>query len=228
MVAAAMLSLQLDYSNLEKEPLLISLVQAGIDIYGAAKYGGANWYADGGHNTGNKMPLLLAATMLNDPDMLTFGDKQQHYIFQEDQQTFHVDQATVDTTNSLSWNPDSRDLTDEQTEAYTLADIGLAEWGIRHKDEPDRDNKHWDARYRHVASPTFVGHALTAHVMGLEDEWNWPAFFDYADRYYARQSSWASGSVNAIQLFVRDMWEVYRNDKPVAAPAPPGNFRQVF
>lgn len=205
MAAEALLSLQLNYTNDEKRKLTISMVQIGIDVFGAIKYGKANFYADGGHNNGHKMPLLLAAVLLNDDEMLTYA---RGHTFQEDQQTFYVDQNTVNITNSSSWAPDTR----SEVQPYKAADIGLPEWGIRHSTTPTADNKHIDAMYRHVSSPAMMGQALTAHIMGIEGQWNWPAFFDYADRYYSLQSGGASSGANSIQLFVRDMWEA--NNKP--------------
>lgn len=231
MVSDAVLSLQLDYSIQDKEKLLISLVQAGIDIYGAAKYGGADFHADGGHNIGNKLPLLLAGAVLNDTALLDYANKEKAFIFQEDQQTFYVDKNAVILTQGRSWNPDSRDVSSSVVSTYSTSDIGLAEWGIRHKNEPERDNKHWDAQYRHVASPAMIGHALAAQLMGLEDEWNWKPFFDYADRYYGKQKAYSSDAVNAIQSFVKAMWESYRFNRPDngtegttdSPPLPPAN-----
>ena len=230
MGAEALLSLQLNYTNKQKEKLAISLIQIGIDVYGAAKYAGANFYADGGHNIGHKLPVLLAGTLLNDSDLLLIGAGHK---FQEDQQTFYVDATTVSITNGSSWAPDSRDVSDGAVTPYTSGDIGMPEWGIRHSSTPTADNKHWDAKYRHVAGPAMVGHALAAQLMGLKEEWNWPAFFDYADRMYGLQKSQASGGVNSIQLFVRDMWESYRKTAPpsgtatLSPPLPPSSPRAV-
>src|SRR3990167_1763730 len=120
MGAEALLSLQLNYTNTQKEKLAISLIQVGIDVYGAVKYGGANFYADGGHNIGHKLPLLLAGNLLNDADLLQVG---AGHNFQEDQQTFFVDATTVSITNGSTWAPESRHVTTGDVGPYTSSDI---------------------------------------------------------------------------------------------------------
>lgn len=84
--------LNLNYSNEQKETLLIYLCQYGIDVYGAALTGG-NWINNGGHNIGRKGPLIVAAKTFGNAGMLEYADADQHFIFQEDQQTFVVDAA---------------------------------------------------------------------------------------------------------------------------------------
>lgn len=97
----AVLSLQLDYSNAQKQTLLYGVVQAGIDLYGAAKNDGAVWLNDGGHNQGRKMLVLLTAKVLGHADMLTYADAAAHDIFQEDHQTFVVTEEAVNITNDF-------------------------------------------------------------------------------------------------------------------------------
>ncbi|WP_025742582.1 hypothetical protein [Aquimarina pacifica] len=191
--------LQLDYTNLEKEKLLIGMIQYGIDIYGVAKSGGV-WYNNGGHNLGRKMPLLLAAKVLNSEEMLIYADKEEHFIFQDDQQHFYVSQVEVDITNSSDWAPDPRaDLT-----AYTASDIGIPEWGIRHTDRPQADNANWGATYRHVNGPSQFAHILAANLMDVKDDWNWSPVFDYASRYYEIEKSGELGNDYLVNL-----WEAY-------------------
>ena len=213
----AVLSLQLNYSNAQKEDLLIRIVQAGIDIYGLAAYGGFRWDADGGHNVGRKMIMLLAAKVLNNTDMLNLANPDNGRIFQEDQQTFYVTQADIDRSNSSDWNPDTRG----PTQRYSSEDIGLAEWGIRHSNDPYQDNRHWGAYYRNVAGAPTVSNALAAILMGVEEEWNNPALFDYYDRYYSIESPYASNGSNSIRLFARDMYEAYRNLDQATVTATP-------
>ncbi|WP_075341495.1 hypothetical protein [Tenacibaculum agarivorans] len=196
-----LITLQLDYSDKEKELLLIRMVQYGLDIYGVAKNGG-EWYNNGGHNLGRKMPLLLAAKVLNNTDMLAYADKEKHFIFQDDQQHFYVSQAEVDLTNGPKWDPDDR----APLTPYKPEDIGMAEWGIRHADRPKADNANWSATYRHVNGPAQFSHILAAKLMGVEKEWNWSPAFDYAKRYYGIEKQ------KKIDGYVLDLWEAYAND----------------
>lgn len=191
--------LQLNFTQQEKETLLIRLVQYGIDLYGVAKNGGV-WYNNGGHNLGRKMPLLLAAKVLGNEDMLKYTDKDQHFIFQDDQQHFYVSQTEINITNGSSWNPDTR----ATTTPYNEADIDIAEWGIRHADRPTADNAHWSATYRHVNGPSQFSHILAAELMEVKDDWNWPPVFDYFKRYYELEKSG-----NLSSFFTTDLWETY-------------------
>lgn len=211
-----LLSLQLDYSNAEKRDLMIRLVQYGLDVYGAATTGGF-WRENGGHNMGRKMPLLLAATVLNNASIRAYGNAATHFKFQDDLQTFYVTQVTVNLTNSLSWDPDIRN---GAPEPYIVTDIGLPEWGITHVKKPAADNKAWTAIYRNIASSATIGHILTAHIMGLRATWNWPAAFDYYDRYWEIEKS-TKVSTNTPSQFVRDMWTAYRNATVGPPPPPP-------
>lgn len=120
-----LLSLLLNYTDEEKEPLLVGLVQYGIDVYGAAKTGG-NWVANGGHNMGRKMPLLLAGTVLNAPEILAYGDAGNYFIFQEDQQTFYVSGTQVTLTNGSGWDPDLRGH--NRTVTITQASPAVINW----------------------------------------------------------------------------------------------------
>ena len=201
-LAEGLLSLQLNYTNAQKERLLIRLVQYGIDVYGSAR-AGASWGADGGHNLGRKMPLLLAGTMLGDASILAYANGGQKTIFQEDQQTWYVLSSDVGRT---LYTADGR-----PREKYILSDVGVPEWGEKHRSDPTKDGRNWNAYYRTVAGAPTTGHVLTAQLMGLKSAWNWPATFDYYDRYFGIEGKNAGGSPNQIQTFVADMWKAYRN-----------------
>lgn len=199
--------LQLDYTEQEKESILIGLVQYGIDLYGIARESAA-WNANGGHNLGRKMVLLLAARVLNSHSMLAYADKEQHFIFQDDQQHFYISQDEVDRTHCIDcsvcsdcWDPDDR----AEAIPYEQDDIGTAEWGIRHLDRPKADNANWQATYRHTNGAAQVSQVFAALLMGVQHEWNWPPLFDYADRYFSLESERLSDYVVAL-------WNAYRGE----------------
>ncbi len=203
-LALGLLSLQLDYSDREKETLLIRLVQYGIDIYGSARLG-AVWPAGGGHNHGRKMPLLLAGTVLSDPDILSYGDGRR-LVFQEDRQIWYVTQADVGRPLYMG---DRR-----PREMYLPTDVGVAEWGEKHFPEPRWDGRNWNSYYRTIVGASVIGHVLTARLMGLVETWNWPATFDYLDRYWTHEHRNVSRGANSIQPFVAGMWSAYRHSAP--------------
>lgn len=199
-----LLSLQLNYSNAQKETLAIRLVQYGIDVYGAGK-AGARWSCDGGHNQGRKMPLLLAGTMLGDNNLLAMADTENGKRFQEDMSTWYVTKSDIGRT---LYTKDGRPRV-----KYIQDDVGIAEWGEKHQIDPSRDGRNWDAYYRTVTGSCTLGHVLTARLMGLEKQWNWAATFDYYDRFWNNEKGNVSNAQNSIQPFVANMWKAYRGAK---------------
>ncbi len=211
--ADGLLSLQLNYTQAQKSKLAIRMVQAGIDIYGSARLG-SSWLGDGGHNQGRKMVMLLAGAMLGDSDILRYADGSKFKIFQEDSQTFYVTAADVARSHV--------GINGAAVENYITSDIGMPEWGAKHQTQPEFDNKRWDAPYRGTVGPCAAGHILTARLMGLESKWNYPAAFDYWDRWHAIDGNKVSSSTNNIQPFVAAMWQAHRGSggSPVEPPSP--------
>ncbi len=188
----ALLTLNLNYSDAQKELLYIRLVQWGIDLYGCAVSGGA-WQANGGHNAGRKGCLVLAALALNDNNIRVYADKAQKFIFAEDQQTFYV--AQQDVGRDL-YTGDGRPRV-----KYIQEDVGLAEWGEKHMSQPNRDGRNWDTYYRDVVFIGQAGQTLAMHLItGAKAAWNWPPYFDYFDRAWPilgnRPSSFTLGLGN--------------------------------
>jgi hypothetical protein len=215
-VGIGALMLNLNFSNTQKEKLLVRYVQLGIDLYGIIQDGGqTNWPANGGHAGGRKWPILFAGLVLNDPNMRNIGrpdipdygpSHPQYVHFGEDDQTFYVTQADIEATHSPKWNPDHRDA---QRIPYESEDIGLPEWGIVHALALERSNKYWKTAYRSVSSPCWGGIVLAVHIMGAKDLWNHDALFDYVDRYMQATPDWRQTS-----KFVENIWDTYRDDYP--------------
>ena len=213
-IGVGALMLHLNFSNTQKEKLLVRYVQLGIDLYGIVQDGGEkNWTGMGGHASGRKWPILFAGLILNDPNMKNIGRTDipdygplhpQYVHFGEEDQTFYVTQADVDITHGPRWSPDRRDA---QKIPYEQEDIGLPEWGIVHADGPERSNKFWGTSYRQVSSPSWGGFVLAAHIMKAKDLWNHDALFDYNDRYLQVEADWKQTS-----RFVLAMWGAYRKD----------------
>jgi len=206
-IGTGALTLNLNYSDAQKETLAIRYIQLGLDLHGIVEAGGtSNWYPDGGHASGRKLPILLAGHVLNDTTMKNIGQRTD-VLFGEDAQTFYVSQTDIDNTNSASWNPDTRGGTPE---TYQASDIGTPEWGIRHSAEPFRDNKAWTAFYRSCCTANaWSGIVLTARIMGLKDSWNHNALFDYQDRYMKTKTT--VGWKRAYSRFQKNMWDTYRS-----------------
>jgi hypothetical protein len=229
-IGEAALMLHLDFTNEQKENLLIRYVQLGIDLFGIIKDGGKdNWLPSGGHTNGRKWPIMFAGFMLDDAEMKNIGKKSGDYLysngygldyfppdyiqFNEDGQTFYVSQDDVDRTHSEKWEPDHRNVKNSETLMYEPSDIGMPEWGIHHTKTPFQDNKHWKAVYRSCCTAnSYGGGVLAALIMERRCEWNHNALFDYMDRYMSieEKGQWKRQK----SRFVEDMWDKYRNDYP--------------
>lgn len=165
--------LNLDYSNKEKEKAMIQTIQCGIDIMSYVENGGG-FYPDGGHKSGRKFPVVLAAVALNDPDLRKFASNPD--TFAEDTTTFIITQSDV-----------GRQVV-APGETYDETMIGLADWGVRHRWEPAHDDSRWEGGvpYRFVNWPANAGSVLAIDLMGQRAAWGHPAIFAYNERFYSK------------------------------------------
>jgi hypothetical protein len=207
-LAALILNLN-SYTNAQKEPIMISLVQVGIDFYGVyrngiyfdtGRYQGpknrAAWYGLGGHGQGRMFPILFAGTVLNNLEMKNVGfDAPNDYHFSELAQTFTVTDYTGVTPQPGGYiatkdmlvhsNYCSTGGINCNQGGYSVADIGLPEFGFAHYHENDADVRSWTGNnYRRCCTANaWGGYLLASHAMGIADLWNSQVLFDYMDRY---------------------------------------------
>jgi hypothetical protein len=180
------LALMLDRPMSDKRGLLIQLVQTGIDLFGTAKNGGV-WYADGGHGSGRKFPILFAGLMLDNAELLGIGTSGLG-AFQEDCQTYYDDDPGY---------------------AYYYGIPGFPRWGIRHCQDPEgnKPDYHDESNsYRKCCnSQSWIAQTLTMRLLKLESAWAHQAYFDYQDRWTQTENDgyWNSGWADA-------MWTQYR------------------
>jgi hypothetical protein len=206
-LGSGLLQLQLDLPNEQKKELLVRLVQIGLDLHAALR-GGCRWQGIGGHGSGRKLPILFAGLVLHDERMLATG--RDHAVvprtpgqpaswFAEDGQTFFVRETAPGV-----WNGGHG--------GYGQQHDGLPEWGFSHADQPDTDNANWDADpYRRCCTANgWVGHALVARMLGLQEAWHHPPFFAYMDRYM--QTSHSDGWHRAWVGWHATMWDAYRSN----------------
>ncbi len=209
----ALLRLLLNDELAERKALAINLIQIGIDVYGAVS-NGTVYYANGGHNQGMKMPLLFAGHLLDDPNIMEWGDAALHNVFQEDQQTFYVSQRDIDDCPKNEKYGRRRDC-------YTAEMLGMAEWGSSHFHDRTTDGSNWGVIYRNVSGQATNGHCLVAILMGLREEWNWPPFFDYyQSRYVPIESAKSSPAMGTFELA---MWKKHVLDSTPTPPTGPDN-----
>jgi hypothetical protein len=92
-----------------------------------------------------------------------------------------------------------------QVMGYQAHHVGLAEWGIRHAQSPERDNPSWAAEYRDLVGYSSTGFTLAARLIGLQDAWNHDPLFAYMDRYMNTTGN------RSLSPFAGNMWRAYRN-----------------
>lgn len=68
---------------------------------------------------------------------------------------------------------------------YEADQIGMPEFGIRHFENPAKDNAAWNAPYRILNHSRWYGFTLAARVLGQVEAWGHAALFDYMDRVAA-------------------------------------------
>jgi Chitobiase/beta-hexosaminidase C-terminal domain len=191
----------------DKQAIAIQMVQNGMDIYDYVRLGGG-YYHDGGHKCGRKLPLVLAAMMLNDPSLKAMAGNPD--IFQEDTQVWFVNQSDV---GRVLWvAPPGDSWYGREFLQYTQADVGMPEWGIRHRFEPVQDNRSWSATYRSTVGNGMMGSWLAAHLMGMQSIWNHPAAFSYMERYHT-----LSGDG---ETFAAEMYAAHKLGGTVTPPPP--------
>lgn len=229
----ASLYLNSDASNATKETLMIYFLQYGIDLQGVVDEGFEGWYMDGGQGPGRKFPILFAGHILNDSTMKDivnsttyFYDSASGPVFGEDQTTIYMYQAEAErygTDPITDPYPEDNEERDDPDAYYTEADwtyndnasgnIGLPEYS---KSYASVWQGRWisrtiDASYRINHAGFFDSFILSVFAMGLTDEWNHMALFEYADRWYA----WGdSEGIPSYQIhwdsFAEEMWDEHR------------------
>jgi hypothetical protein len=207
-VGLATLLLNMDFSLAEKETLLNRVVQLGIDLYGITLESDEVWIHNGGHASGRLWPIIFAGIMLDYSPMKNIRIERENIYFGEIDQTFYVTQENVDITHSSLWDPTTA-IGDPLP--YDVGDIGMAEWGIEHRNRPYRDNKAWRANYRKDACAPVGGQILASYIMEAEHLWNHQALLDYLDRYVVVEELQTWRFYGLYNEFLNSMWNLYRS-----------------
>ncbi len=181
-----------NFTNAEKRPLIIGLIQMGLDFYSNVKRVQYFYQPTPVHMLGRKFPIMFAGNMLNIAEIKAIWPKTGSYLhekwgvypgnakkFSEDVLIEYVRQEDVKATVggvAQYQGPDNN---------YTVAMIGMPEWF--HHDYAFRwkGNPTWGVDSYRIIYQTIAGEVLATHIMGWSDQWNNQAIFDYLDRYAA-------------------------------------------
>ncbi len=166
------LRLMLNDPIAQKMPALIAYVQVGIDFYNARR-GGIEWYANGGHGQGRKLPITFAAVMLDDADMKAAVSQAPYDTFSEDGQIFYSQKANGGN-GMILWGTSCGE------DAYWRARQGTGPADCR--DPYGYIDGH---SYQECCSSlTWKATALALHLMpSLQPVWNNNLFQPYVDRW---------------------------------------------
>lgn len=240
-VGFAGLLLTLNFTDQQKEPLLVYMVQYGIDLFGLVEEGHSGWPAHGGHGTGRKFPIVLAGVLLNQSQM-----KSVSASFGEDMQTIYVTETPPAGTYTNSWHS-------KPQRAVYGGHMGIngeatkPGWGpYEHLPPAQWKDTIGEAYRRCCTSASWVGGALAARLVpGMQTAWNHPQLFDYVDRWmlvpddpsdlsriqtatgmttdadFMQGQAWkvlsGGGYHFPHRTFVDEMWTAYR-DRPQIQP----------
>jgi len=242
------LLLTLNFTQAQKEPLLVYLTQYGIDLYGLAQQGHTGWQAHGGHGTGRKFPIVLAGMMLDEENM-----RSVQANFGEDMQTIWVTETPPAGTYIRSWHTKPETVVYGGHVGINGESVNLG-WGpYEHLAPSFWKNTLGESYRRCCTSVSWVGEGLAARLIpGMQVAWNHPQFFAYVDRWmlspddpldlqtiqsatgmiidtdFMQGQSWkilsGGGYYRPHRTFVDEMWAAYRNSTPdTTPPSPPKN-----
>ena len=171
-----------DFTPREKEPLLIHLVQIGIDYWGVVRGGHIGWGAFGGHNSGRKFPIVFAGMLLGDDEMARVSKTLPKVGFGEDEQTAYGD---CWTGAKVVWTGHSG-IVAATGKPHADSEEGRKGFGPYEHITPDkwtRQNLISEGYRTANTSSSWIGQALTIRLMHAEEIWAHDAFFDYCDRW---------------------------------------------
>lgn len=228
---ALWLHLDFDYET-QKKPVLIGLVQMGIDFYGIAKNGYFDnsmgkilqWWSAGGQCGGRKWPIVFAGAMLEgagiDENRMVHIGSDNGILFQEDGQIFYVDQEAVNLDLAGDFYSDTMCGHNEEglacggyTQAMADAVPSLPDWGIAHAVNRYRDTTRWATMYRQCCTARYWGGIfMSILVMDLATEWDHDAFLDYFDRYVHYEETYNGGDSTQDVDFVEYLMLNNRDD----------------
>lgn len=181
----------------QHEEVALRLIQLGIDNYAVLQAGGG-WGGDGGHFNGRKWPIVLAGGLLGNAAMASPGTE----IGNEDRMTYYGGDDVA------RWGRDCDSCYFENACSYG----GACSSGAKDCRDPAGAADGCQDYRNCCTSHTWVGEALSARLLGLDDEWAHPAFFAYVDRWMAGNVEGSDGSKSD---FVDAMWAAHRSTAPV-------------
>jgi hypothetical protein len=190
LVGIASLLLMLDLPEEDQEPLLIGLVQYGIDLWGIADGGHPGWPAHGGHGSGRKWAIVFAGIMLGDDRLSRVSRHYPATKFGEDMQTA-FDQC---------WTGSHVVYAGHVGYEGTPSHVG---WGAYEHLQPIDWLDPIGENYRRCCtSISWVEQILAARLLRSEERWGPSAVFDYVDRWMTEDDT-----QHVATIFAQTGWD---------------------
>jgi len=218
-VSMAAMLLCCDFTRQEKTMLCHRMIQVGIDNWAIAKRGkrgsAGGWPAAGGFGNGRKFPIVFAAVMLQDPEMLQINKHADEASFGEDEHTEFGKSWTGATVRFTGQYPL---IGDRQIDRGPYEHLTPDKW-------PGRKKTMSEGYRRCCTSICWVGQALAARMLKAEKVWDHDAFFVYVDRWMHEDDAkaveeikkaypdWGNGVRQGTTVFdpwIDAMWAAYR------------------
>jgi len=210
-----------DLEPQQKEPLLLNLVQVGIDLGGMVRAGHPGWTGWGGHGSGRKLPIVFAGILLGDDELACISGSYPKVSFGEDEQTAYGDCWTG--AKVVFAGHSGIDVVTGQGRSRGNG------WGPYEHTPPSQwqDGQNTSESYRRCCTSVgWVAQALALRLMHAERGWDHDAFFDYVDRWMYEDDAafvktikeatgrdhdkeWARQG-QAWDAFVNEMWAKHR------------------
>ncbi|MCA9593774.1 MAG: hypothetical protein KC776_10705 [Myxococcales bacterium] len=187
----------------DRDELVVSMIQLGIDNYGVLEAGGG-WSPNGGHHSGRKWPIVFAGRLLDDCDLLKVGEKFDDSHFGEDGQTYAGNSGKA----LFGW-----DCGGGQGSYF---ESGCSGGGAKDCRDPAGMVDGCPDYRNCCTSGYWVGQMLSTLMLHAETIWNHQPYFDYVDRWMTGD---VDGGGSASSAFIEGMWTQYRNDLPPGSPA---------
>lgn len=239
------LSLNLDYSQEEKEKLAINFIQIGLDLYGLIQNSpNPQWNGWGGHFIGRKMPVLFAGIALNDTNIQNVEAHYPDLHFAENDIVYYYNDPRLpdDAINKYSWTGSKvlykfNYCWDDPVYKAIYEHKHPADWSVDGDTVPYITDNLCESYRLCCTAKYLTGIALGARLMGFIEVWNNNAFFDYIDRWtcedftgFIQELNNGTGTEREVRdyglignTFVRAMWNSYRNISDNEPPTIPQN-----
>ncbi len=210
----------------ERQELVNRAVQVGIDLY-YASVNGKDWNSQGCIHIGRKPTILFAGHMLSPQSgselLLGYTGGSQ-----EDDQTMAGPQGAVWGNKGQCVSNSSPPRNNSTQHACDkLRDGGSSLYGpgangsgkLQPTLDQIRSSGNWSmAAYQRYTDP-FYGSAAVGRIYDLEDEWNYPPFFEYVDRI--GQGPWRDRCEGHCNDYLFRMFDAYGSGSQLPTGPPP-------